>query len=359
MTDFAAFPELLDAIGEYSTISGGLTYRCPLPARHRNGDANPSARLLLSDEGDAVALCLGCGAKRAEIAKALDLPVPFFLNPRKRRGNNVTTTTDPPKPVAHYFYRDANGRHIATKTRYEPGHGGRRKSFQWSRIVTPEMLAQAELPPGTVAVIEGHDALGVGHFAPNKWGDGSYHFRKTQPTVDGELPPHSISVDVSPVIPLYQSDKLAKLREGATVLLVEGEKDVESCNLLGIPATCTPLGTMLWDPSFSTVLSRLSVIVVPDNDGPGLTHATIALGSLIVAGARAVRLLAPGRGGYEPPADGGDITDWMKAKFQSELLLKQHGAIKTALIDLCKDLPRYDRVDRAIHSTTPQTEATR
>jgi 5S rRNA maturation endonuclease (ribonuclease M5) len=64
------------------------------------------------------------------------------------------------------------------------------------------------------------------------------------------------------------------------VFIVEGEKDVESLRVLGLTATCNPMGAGKWRSSFDRYLGGRDVIILPDNDEPGKNHARQVAASL-------------------------------------------------------------------------------
>lgn len=338
MEGFESYPEILEAIGEYRTQSGGITFRCPLPERHKHGDRTPSARLLISDDGDCVGMCLGCGAKRPEMAKALGVPVQMWLNPNKREGaSRVSTPT--PKAVAEYVYRNKAGQVVAVKTRFVPGYGGKAKSFAWSRPLPQDYRQHFGIAEGVKAVIDGHHALDGGYFVGAKWGDG-WHFRETTKGT-----PNAILVEDCETVPLYHANELAKLKDGATVVLVEGEKDADMLRMLCINATTTPNGAIAWRECYSECLKRFAMVVIPDNDPPGMIAVAAAMGSLMIAGCPSLRILLPGRQGYDPEP-GGDITDWLKFHYSKALREKQYTTLRNKIVGMCRELPRYSRMQQ-------------
>lgn len=117
---------------------------------------------------------------------------------------------------------------------------------------------------------------------------------------------------------LYRLPKINQaLRTPGTVLyLVEGEKDVESCERHGLLATCTPGGAgSLWREQYSKCLANAGeVVIVADQDpvkpdgslGSGQQHAADARAGLRAAGVK-VRIVAP--------RAGKDATDHFDAGF--------------------------------------------
>lgn len=90
--------------------------------------------------------------------------------------------------------------------------------------------------------------------------------------------------------PLYQLPRLlAALKAGEPVLIVEGERDVETALGLGITATCNPGGAGKWKPEHSEVFrgSASLVTVAPDKDEPGRAHARAIVAGLASVGATA------------------------------------------------------------------------
>ncbi|HEY9026498.1 MAG TPA: hypothetical protein VIP05_19545, partial [Burkholderiaceae bacterium] len=66
---------------------------------------------------------------------------------------------------------------------------------------------------------------------------------------------------------LYRQPQVAA---ADTVLVVEGEKDVESAERLGLPAgwaaTCSPFGVCQWLPAYSRLVAGKAVYLCPDTD---------------------------------------------------------------------------------------------
>jgi hypothetical protein len=76
---------------------------------------------------------------------------------------------------------------------------------------------------------------------------------------------------------LYNAAEVAKAE---AVLVVEGEKDVESARKKGIVATCNPGGAGKWRDEYSEILRGKHVTIIPDNDEPGRKHAEAVATSL-------------------------------------------------------------------------------
>jgi putative DNA primase/helicase len=89
------------------------------------------------------------------------------------------------------------------------------------------------------------------------------------------------------------------------VFVVEGEKDADALCGLNIAATCNPGGSGKWREEYSERLAGAEVIIVPDNDEAGRTHARQVATSLSKWGARVRWLDLPNL------PEKGDISDWL------------------------------------------------
>ena len=92
---------------------------------------------------------------------------------------------------------------------------------------------------------------------------------------------------------------------GSCICVVEGEKDVQTFERLGLTATCNPGGAGKWRDDYSKQLAGATlVVIVPDNDKAGLDHAAQVADSLARAGVPHVLVELP-----DLP-DKGDASDW-------------------------------------------------
>ena len=75
--------------------------------------------------------------------------------------------------------------------------------------------------------------------------------------------------------------RLPKVAAADQVLLVEGEKDVESLERFGFVATCNPGGACVhagkWLKNYTESLEGKRVVILPDNDPPGQKHVDIVV----------------------------------------------------------------------------------
>lgn len=65
------------------------------------------------------------------------------------------------------------------------------------------------------------------------------------------------------------------------VFVVEGEKDADTLDKRGYTATCNPGGAGKWRPELGEALAGAEVVVIPDNDEPGVNHARDVVRSLV------------------------------------------------------------------------------
>lgn len=103
---------------------------------------------------------------------------------------------------------------------------------------------------------------------------------------------------------------LSVIKEGGTIVVVEGEKDVGRLVSHGVDgATTNPGGVDKWRPEYTRVLADANVVLIPDNDAPGLAHMREVAASLLGV-ATSVRLVA-----LPDVSSKGDVSDWLDAGY--------------------------------------------
>lgn len=116
--------------------------------------------------------------------------------------------------------------------------------------------------------------------------------------------------DVEPV--LY---KLSDVRAAVSVLIVEGEKDVNTAYRMGLPdgwaATCNPMGAGKWRESYSETLAGKYVAILPDADLPGKKHGALVAQALQGKASTVSRLTLPE--GVK------DLSQWAEGRTQADL----------------------------------------
>jgi RecA-family ATPase len=111
--------------------------------------------------------------------------------------------------------------------------------------------------------------------------------------------------------------RLPEVVRADTVYIVEGEKDVETLERIGLTATCNSGGANKgnWKEKFGSYLRGKSVIILPDSDRPGRRHAN-AIAAKLAGVAKSLKLI-------ELPdlKDGEDVSDWLPRNSKEELLI--------------------------------------
>jgi 5S rRNA maturation endonuclease (ribonuclease M5) len=98
---------------------------------------------------------------------------------------------------------------------------------------------------------------------------------------------------------LYRAEVIATTT--GTIYIVEGERDVHSMELIGLAATCNAGGAGKWKPEHSEFLRGRDVVVICDNDQPGLDHGQLVCKSLkgIAASVKIIYHLPTGKDATE------------------------------------------------------------
>jgi hypothetical protein len=123
----------------------------------------------------------------------------------------------------------------------------------------------------------------------------------------------------------YHLPTLLSAAANRRVFIVEGEKDVEALEGLGLVATCNPMGAGKWPGDFAGYFKDRLVTILPDNDAPGREHAAKVAAALMGTAASVKILELPGL----PPK--GDVSDWIAA-----------GGSRDELIHLDKAAPEFE-----------------
>lgn len=95
------------------------------------------------------------------------------------------------------------------------------------------------------------------------------------------------------------------------ILLVEGEKDVHSALDLGFCATTNSGGAGKWLRSYTETLAGAKVVLIPDNDAPGLQHMRTVARELLKVATDVRMIKLPGAK---------DLTDWIMSGGTAEKL---------------------------------------
>ena len=192
----------------------------------------------------------------------------------------------PPKPqrtswtkLREHIYTDTEGNPIARKTIFDKGGGS--KTAVWERIENGRY-------------IKGLDGM--------------------------KAPPYHVH----------------NLREGQSVIIAEGEKDVETLERMGLRASCNPNGAggrSKWKGEYNRYFKGKSVVILADNDDTGRELGEVTAESLCGI-AESVRLIFSERI-YPPLKAKGDISDIVEAVGLAEA--------KKLLLEAVKVTPLYEK----------------
>jgi DNA primase len=109
------------------------------------------------------------------------------------------------------------------------------------------------------------------------------------------------------IVPYRLPAVIAAVAAGQTIYIPEGEKHVDRLIDLGLAATCNPMGAGKWRDDFAVYFRGASVVILPDNDKPGLDHAHDVAANLSCIAARLCVLALPGLDHK------GDVINWLDA----------------------------------------------
>ncbi|HEU5275121.1 MAG TPA: AAA family ATPase [Xanthobacteraceae bacterium] len=135
---------------------------------------------------------------------------------------------------------------------------------------------------------------------------------------------------------LYYLDRVIEADPERVVYVVEGEKDVEALEELGLVATCNPQGAGKWRSvadCASKALKGRRVVVIADADDPGRRHAADVAAQLRGVAA-SVRVIEPRRGK--------DAADWIEAGGTVEEI---EATAASAAADVASDMQSETTVD--------------
>ncbi|OZC04031.1 hypothetical protein [Rubricoccus marinus] len=252
--------------------------RCP-----SHDDTNPSLTLQQGNDGRTLVKCQR-GCDFGAIAGALGLQPADFYD-REDEVPKWDPKGDGHEVTARHVYTDASGATLFEKVRKEPKRG--------------------------------HPARGHAKtFTVRRRGAGSQRWLYN---LDGTERP------------LYRlPEVLQAVADGRRVFVVEGEKDADRLADLGFVATCNDGGAGKWGEEHTAPLASAHVVLIPDNDATGRTHARTVAASLSGTAASVVvpDLSALATGAPMPVK--GDVSDWLAS-----------GGTADALKALVRDAPTF------------------
>jgi hypothetical protein len=269
-------------------VGGEYVMNCPAHA-----DQHPSLNVRVKG-GKLVLICRSAHCSYPAIMSTIGLTAADGFE-------TSATFNKGPRIIAIYDYQDESGQTLHQKVRYRTDNN-------------PKMFIQRR-PGGDGEWVYGLEAR---WYEPWEWGELSGWWSVRKKTGSGRrdfeycedrtVRPNAKARWFGAIerrVP-YRLSELLKLAPGALVLWVEGEKAAEAALALGFNAS-TGGGTSGWDDSWSQYFRGLNVVILPDNDRPGLSYVNEKVAPAIARFAARVRILRiPGL----PP--GGDLYDWVE-----------------------------------------------
>ncbi len=110
-------------------------------------------------------------------------------------------------------------------------------------------------------------------------------------------------------VPYRLPELLQGVKDSKTILILEGEKDVDSAMDMGLLATTFVGGTGKWREEYLEYFLGADVVLIPDNDNPGLKGMTEIATKLHGTASRIRMLELPGLGPSQEK-HGKDFSDW-------------------------------------------------
>lgn len=95
-------------------------------------------------------------------------------------------------------------------------------------------------------------------------------------------------------VPYRLPELRAGIAAGRTVLIVEGEKDVDALYDLNCVATCNAGGAGKWRSEWAPIFAGAQVCIIPDNDAPGHAHAAQVAKLLLPTASKVCIAILPG-----------------------------------------------------------------
>ena len=131
-------------------------------------------------------------------------------------------------------------------------------------------------------------------------------------------------------VPYRLPELLQGVKDSKTVLILEGEKDVDSAMAMGFVATTFVGGTGKWREEYLEHFGGADVVLIPDNDTPGQNGMAEIATKLHGTAARIRMLELPGLGPRKEK-HGKDFSDWIELE----------GNTKTTVEELISELPEW------------------
>jgi putative DNA primase/helicase len=285
--------EILDSLGARQ-IGNRWKARCPCVSNHRHGDTAPSLMIWLNEDGWLSAKCFrGCTRKEIRAASGYKLCAwgPESVHGGHPRGTKMACI------AKTYEYRDEDGELWYQICRMDP------KSFRARRPVQGGGWAWG---------------LEAGWYYRTPEGDWRQGKDESKPCLElGKVPR----------IP-YRIDKWAKTSKSQPILVVEGEKDADTLAGIGYQSTTLPGGSTDEDYfRLGGALSTRRVVIIPDNDRPGLEKAAKVAAACLLYGCESIRLCR----WPKTTSESWDITDEIEFSAIALQMLPSHHQYKVTM----------------------------
>lgn len=280
-----AFSDVIARLPDARQSGERWTAPCPLP-----GHTTPEGHLSLRDGGNmALVYCQG---ERHDFQKPTDYESLCRLLGFDTLSYGDNSSPGHKRVVVAYDYTDADGKLLYQMRRYEP------KTFRPRR------------PDGQGGWIEGKGCM------------------KAVRRVLYNLP-----------------QVLDAKKNGQIVYICEGEKDCDNMAKLGLTATTNSEGAGKWKAHLGEALAGASVVIIPDGDELGKSHAEKVAGSLCGIAKSLKVVVLPDRDRHKVK----DVSDWLSAGGTKEEL--------QALVREAKPLGEGDISLVCIADVEPETVA--
>jgi hypothetical protein len=214
------------------------------------------------------------------------------------------------------------------------------------------------------------DETGEVLYEVRRWGSGKSKVIRPGHFVGGRWEP---GMPDCARVPYRLPEVIAAVTAGEPVLVVEGEKDVETARARGLTATCNVGGAKKWRSEYDRYFAGAAVVIVADNDAVGMEHARMVAGHLgPVAGDVVVMRSKAGNDLSDHVAAGHDITyDLVPVDLDAETAAAStngHGAAAAPAVEATKATSGqswpvmdpaafYGIPGEAVRAISPYTEA--
>jgi hypothetical protein len=224
------------SLGNAKQVNGQWLASCPVPGHGSgNGDKNPSLSITES-EGKTLFHC-HAGCDQREVFDAV--MERNLLQSTPKREEISFTQHQAPVLEKEWVYRSEDGTELFTKRRYKTSDA-KGKTYSIHRV----------------------DASGK----------------------------RIAGLKDTRIVPLNLPELLQAKQAGKAIYLVEGEKAADALASIGAVATTSHTGAGSWPTEITQYFAGANVVVIPDNDEPGISYARRAIAHLLPV-AKSIRYL--------------------------------------------------------------------